>query len=636
MMEALRKKSDRLYKVCFLGYSKLSEVAQEVIDSLPDSDVEYVLMECNLENQDTCVEEARQLGCSVFVAGPGNAARFSTHYDDPLVEITIRYIDYAIAIRKALSRGCRNICIARHRFSAPPDIPMLEKLMETPLQEMTFESIAELREQIRHSDCDAFIGATAASETANDLGRTGVLVYYGKESIRDACLRAGEWARKLHEARQSREITNAILNNSQFGMIVTDAEGRVKLFNRTAQRFTGITASQIQGKLLTDFFPNLSTAALLKSGQNRSDSYRLVVGAMMRCVQERIIQDRRTIGILITLYPESHNRKKSEQDTPSLAQIVCRWEDVIAESPIMKKTVEQGQGLAKLHYPTMIIGQPGSGREIFARCMHSTSSQAQKPCITIDLATIASEDAPHILLGYEKQDNMVSGLLTSANGGSVILKNIALAEPVVHACLMQALTSRHIFRPGMPAPLLLDLMVYTIVTPEEVYSIPAELQSCLSICQLELPSLTQRKEDIVPLFLRSLSSSAAFHHRPVLSEPMQELLTFHCWPGQLQELQTVCTRYVIAMSRLEKATPKAQYLLLLQAIGEETIFREILAQHPALTQRPVVDKEAFLQGILQIKALMKYSNDTLAEKLSVSRTTIWRILRGVAQGGEDA
>lgn len=90
------------------------------------------------------------------------------------------------------------------------------------------------------------------------------------------------------------------------------------------------------------------------------------------------------------------------------------------------------------------------------------------------------------------------------------------------------------------------------------------------------------------------------------------------------------------MSRLEKATPKAQYLLLLQAIGEETIFREILAQHPALTQRPVVDKEAFLQGILQIKTLMKYSNDTLAEKLSVSRTTIWRILQDAAQGGEDA
>lgn len=635
-MEELQKSTEKPYKVCFLGYSKLSEVAREVIDSLPDSDVEYVLMDSDLENQDICVEEARQLGCSVFVAGPGNAARFSTHYDDPLVEITIRYIDYAIAIRKALRRGCRRICIARHRFSAPPDLPALEDLMEVPLQELTFESIAELREQIRHSDCDAFIGATAANETANALGRTGILVYYGKESIRDACIRAGERARKLHENRQSREITNAILNNSQFGMIVTDGEGRVKLFNRTAQRFTGVAASQIRGKLLTDFFPNLSIAALLKSDQGRSDSYRLVVGAMMRCVQERITQDRRTIGVLITLYPESHNRKKAKPSSPTLSQIVCRWEDVIAVSSIMKKTVEQGQNLARLHYPTMIVGRAGTGREIFTRCMHSTSPQAQKPCITVDLASIAAEDAPHILLGYEKADGTtVSGLLPNANGGSVILKNVALAKPEVQACLMEALTFGHIFRPGMDAPLLLDLMVYTIVTPEEARIIPAALQSCLSICQLELPSLAQRREDIGPLFLRSLSRDVTFRHRPVLSEQMLTLLTFHHWEGELLELQAVCTRYVIAMSRVEKATPKVQYLLLLQAIGEETVFREILEQHPALTQRPVVDKEAFLQGILQIKALMKYSNDTLAEKLSVSRTTIWRILQDTAPGGEE-
>ena len=396
--------------------------------------------------QDSYEEE--RLGGKAFGSTKSGIAPF---YSDKYAKIGIQVCDLFHEDR------------LRERLTAAVSLKnvLFEHLYHKPSLDVDelYQQLMELREQIRHSDCDAFIGATAANETANALGRTGILVYYGKESIRDACIRAGERARKLHENRQSREITNAILNNSQFGMIVTDTEGRVKLFNRTAQRFTGIAASQIRGKLLMDYFPNLSIAALLKSGQNRSDSYRLVVGAMMRCVQERITQDRRTIGTLITLYPESHNRKKTEQDTPSLARIVCRWEDVIAQSPIMKRTVEQGQNLAKLHYPTMILGQPGSGREIFARCMHSASPQAQKPCITIDLATIAPEDAPHILLGYEGQDGTVSGLLTAANGGSVILKNVALAKLVVHACLMQALTSRHIFRPGMTAPLLLDLML---------------------------------------------------------------------------------------------------------------------------------------------------------------------------------
>lgn len=359
-MEELQKKAERPYKVCFLGYSKLSEVAREVIDSLPDNDVEYVLMDSNLENQDACVEEARQLGCSVFVAGPGNAARFSTHYDDPLVEITIRYIDYAIAIRKALNRGCRNICIARHRFSAPPDLPMLEKLMEVSLQEVTFESIAELREQIRPLRLRRLHrrhGSQRDRQRAGPDGHSGLL-------------RQGVHPRRLHPRRRAgpetpREppVPGDHQRHSEQQPVRHDrhrhggAGEAVQPHGPAVHR--ACAASQIRGKLLMDYFPNLSIAALLKSGQNRSDSYRLVVGAMMRCVQERITQDRRTIGTLITLYPESHNRKKTEQDTPSLARIVCRWEDVIAQSPIMKRTVEQGQNLAKLHYPTMILGQPG-------------------------------------------------------------------------------------------------------------------------------------------------------------------------------------------------------------------------------------------------------------------------------------
>lgn len=107
----------KIHKVCFLGYSGLGSKAREVISQLPASDVEYVLMECSLENQSECVDEAIQLGCSVFIAGSGNAALFSTRYDYPLVEIPVRYIDYVRAIHSVLRQGCHKICIVRHRYS---------------------------------------------------------------------------------------------------------------------------------------------------------------------------------------------------------------------------------------------------------------------------------------------------------------------------------------------------------------------------------------------------------------------------------------------------------------------------------------------------------------------------------------
>lgn len=618
----------KIYKVCFLGYSGLSQAAREVIAALPPSDVEYILMECSLENQSECVEEALQLGCSVFIAGSGNAALFSTRYNYPLVEIPIRYIDYVRAIRNVLKQGCRKICIVRHRYSPTVDIPMLEELMETPLREFVYESPAELAEFTQSADYDALIGTTMAVDMARAAGRMGVLLYSGAESIRDACVRAGELAHDIYEAQRSKAIVNSILNNAQFAIIATDANDRVLLFNQTAQRFTGIAASQIKGKTLASIFPNLSTAALLKSDQAQSDSYRLVEGAMMRCVQERIVVNRQTIGVLLTLYPDSHNRKKREpspyEDT---SQIVYRWEELTGESPAMKKLIEQGRNLSRLNYPTTLLGASGSGRETIARCMHASSKRSQKPCIMIDLATFAEDDIPHILMGYEKNDRSVSGLLASANGGSVIIKNLAVAKPSAQACLMQVLNSRQIFRPGMSAPLVLDLTIYTVMTHQEFQTLPPDLQSCLSVCILEVPSLSQRTEDIAPLFLDILAHNTVFTHRPALSSQMRTLLTFHSWPGELHELQVVCMRYALTMAQQEKPTTRTQALLLLQAIGENALYEEVLKKHPALMQRPIEDKQAFCDGIIALKSLLKYSNDVLAEKLSVSRTTIWRILQ---------
>ncbi len=622
------KKSPKPYKVCFLGYPTLCNTAKDVIAQLPESDIEYILMECDLINLDECVKEALQLGCSVFIGGLGNAALFSTKYTYPLVEIPVRYIDYVRAIRSVLKQNCRKIYIARHRYSASVDLPMLEDLMETPLHEFTFESPAEFYEFASHTDFDALIGTTMAVDAARAMGRVGALLYSGKESIRDACIRAGELAQELYETRRSKEIANAILNNTQFGIIVTDSNDRVLLFNQTAQRFTGVAPATIRGQLLANVFPNLSTSALLKSNQRQIDSYRLVEGAMMRCVQEKIEVNRQTLGVLLTLYPDSHNRKKKESPlSGSFSHSTYHWEDLISESPAMKNLINLGRNIAKFNYPTALLGAPGSGRETIAYCMHASSSRAKCPCITIDLATFSEDDIPHILMGYEKNDRSISGLLASANGGSVVIKNISATKPAALACLMQVLTSHQIFRPGMEAPLLLDIVFYTVMTQKEFQNLPADIRSCLSICLLDVPPLSQRAEDIGPLFLKFLAHNTAFNHRPMLTEQMQSLLSFHGWPGELRELQAVCMRYALAMGEQEKPSHKTRSLMLLRAIGEDVIYNEVLEKYPELLQHPIEDKASFRKGVLLLKSLTNYSNDILAEKLAVSRTTIWRILQ---------
>ena len=617
--------ASKQYKICFLAYSRQYELAKTVISEMPESDVEYILMECNLETQDECVQEALQAGCEVFVTGSGNAARFMNHYNYPLVEIPIRSIDYALAVRYAQEKGCRRIAVARHRYTPPIGVQMLQSLLDIPVEEIVFESAAEMYELARTTDCDAIVGASLAVETAEAAGKLGVLIYQGTEGIRDACIQAANIAREQRASRRSREITKAIMDNAQLGVIVTEPSGAVRFINHRAQEYTGLLSSQVRGKQIADFFPNLSVQPLLKSGQRQSDSYRLVEGVMMRCVQERILMKQETIGVLITLRPDSHNRRKTEDSPNNINAHIYYWKELTAFSAPMKALIEQGRQLSQLRYPTVIFGEPGSGREEIAYCIHGGSDRANAPCITIDLATFSEADAPRMLFGYDKGDMRVSGLFSTAHGGSVVLKNIALAKPSVLACIQQLVTTREIVHPGGSE--LPDVTLYTVLTRREYDDLPPDLRSALSVNKLEMPPLRARKEDIGRLFIKYVTQLSEMPIRMVLSTEMEELLQYYSWPGNVRELRTVSTRYVIARSRLEKVTAKNQYLLLLQAIGEDEVFRDIIDRNPALMQRPIEDTPSFLEGIELLKKYMKYSNDTLAKHLNLSRTTLWRMLR---------
>ena len=617
----------RQCKVCFLGYTRLTPLAEKVIKNLPPSNVEYVLMECRLESQAECVERARQMGCEVFIAGPGNAAEFTQNYTYSLVEIPIKHIDYAIAVKKAKQLGAKKIAIVSHRYSQAPDVSMLAELMDTTLELTKYEDTQQIYELIEKSECDVVIGASLGNDAAAAAGKKSVLLYSGEEAIRDACIRAGELAKEIHQTKRSQLIARAVMNNAQFGIIVTDVNGRVERFNRAAGSYTGLTPNEIRGRQLTDYFPNLSQEVLLSGEHRQANSYRLIQGSMMRCTQEKIMLDGEPTAVLTTIHPDSHNRRKALSQSNEKFTSTVQWTDLVAKSSEMKKAIETGKELALLDMPTVIIGMPGTGRRSFAECIHNASGRSEHLCMLIDLAAIAGEDAARVLFGYERDGCTTAGLLMGANHGTVILRNIALAAPVTQACMMRALEERHIFRPGMEEPISHDINFITLAAPAEIKKIPAELMSKLCVMSVELPPLAKRADDLPELFKNLLASEMELPRKMTVTEEMARLLMFHKWSGNLHELQMVCRRYSVYYSRIAEPIKLNYYLLLIQAIGADIIFEEIIERYPALKNAGCGSNSEFIEGIDAVKQALKYNNDTIAEKLGMSRTTLWRMYR---------
>ena len=615
------------HKICFLGYSKLFLLAKTVIDALPPSDASYLLVDCDMDTQDSFVQEALNAGCEVFIAGPGNSARFQARYNLPLVEIPISPMDYALAVRSAYESGCRSVGVVWHRLAPPLNIESIRKLIGMDVHLLEYESLQELFLTVKESPCDGIVGTAGAVEAAEAAGKDGFLAYLSTDGIREACSRAAELARELWLARKNRAITNAVMNNSQLGIIVTDAEGHIEFFNRMAQQYTGLLPSQIRGRQLREFYPNLSVGGLLKSGQRRSDSYRQVDGAMMRCVQERVLAGEETVGVVMTLHPGAHNKKNPVERKSDFNSHIYHWDELKANSDAMKTLVTQGKALCRRTEPTVIYGEAGSGREEIAYCIHGGSDRADSPCITIDLATLSQQDSAHTLFGYERDGQTVNGLLADANGGSVVLKNLALAPPAALACIQQVLNGRQIFRPGMESALTLHLAFFTIASHGELASLSPDLKSQLTIHALEMPPLRDRKEDVGPLFLKYLSQLSDLPTRYAMTPQMEALMRQYSWPGNVWELRAASMRYVIARSEMNQPSPKARYNLLLRSIGEDAMFQDFARAYPVLAQRPVTESAAFSEAYRMVKEWMQYSNEQMADKLKLSRTTLWRILQ---------
>ena len=134
----------RSFRVCVLAYSRILHIVHDVIRQLPDTGVEYIVIEAGLADQDACVTKALRQGCEIFVAGPAGATLFANHYHYPVIPFQVQDIDYLRAIRTALDQGCQHIGIMRYRHAAPLHLDVFQQLMKVRLTELVYDAIPQI------------------------------------------------------------------------------------------------------------------------------------------------------------------------------------------------------------------------------------------------------------------------------------------------------------------------------------------------------------------------------------------------------------------------------------------------------------------------------------------------------------
>jgi len=257
--------------------------------------------------------------------------------------------------------------------------------------------------------------------------------------------------------------------------------------------------------------------------------------------------------------------KMSVEEAEQMLDLLARPEDqsagglrvnLIGESPAMKEVAALISKAARSDVPALIIGEPGTGKEIVARAIHLQSSRSKGPFVTSDCTVLSEVLQQSEIFGHETGAftgavRQKVGLLETTNGGTLFLVGIHALTSEVQATLANVLKGRGYMRVGGSVLLYPDVRIMA-ATDVDLAKEAAEgrfrpdLYDQLSIVTIVLPPLRKRKEDIPALARHFLDVIADRDQRTLsLSPEALDHLIQYDWPGNVRELQNVLQRAAV-------------------------------------------------------------------------------------------
>ncbi len=239
---------------------------------------------------------------------------------------------------------------------------------------------------------------------------------------------------------------------------------------------------------------------------------------------------------------------------------------MIGSSSIMQEIFRQFIHAGKTDYPVLLTGNTGTGKEIAAQAIHSLSSRAEKPLITINCGAIPDNLLESELFGHEKGAftgavNRKLGKFEQADHGTIFLDEIGELPQLLQVKLLRVLQEGTIDRVGGTETIKLDIRIIAATNrnlQEEIENnrFREDLFYRLNVVPIHLPDLTKRPEDILLLAQSILRQESEKLQRQTSFTPAAlAALAGHPWPGNVRELQ----------NRIKRALGSTQDKIITQA-----------------------------------------------------------------------
>jgi len=266
------------------------------------------------------------------------------------------------------------------------------------------------------------------------------------------------------------------------------------------------------------------------------------------------------IGLRRALKEIEEYKEKLEAESDYLKkeiEIIHSHASIIGNSNALQYVLFKIEQIANTNTLVLVLGETGTGKELFVRAIHATSRRKDRPLVTINCAALTPSLIESELFGHEKGSftgayERKIGRFELAHRGTIFLDEIGEMPLELQAKLLRVLQEGEIERIGGSKTITVDARVIVATNrnlEEEVRkgTFRKDLWYRLNVYPISAPPLRQRKEDIpqlVKFFIDKFSKSQGKSITNIPSDVMSKLQEYS-WPGNIRELGNIIERAVI-------------------------------------------------------------------------------------------
>ena len=578
-------------------------------------------------------------GTKVIVSRGTTASFLREHVSVPVVDIRHSVVDIYLAVEKAKIYSSKIAVIGGERLCK--SAMTYSKISGFHLLVRQAEILKDFERELKYSKklgIQVVLGGFHVEKLAPLFGLQYVTSPADSDAIHEAIQEALHDVRVIKARKEEYETVNAILNNVSEGIVGFMSDGSLIHINNNAKKLLKFR----EGKSITDLLPQGLYMSTAQTGEAHFGELIALDNQFVILNTVPIKVDDEVIGAVTTLHKE---KSINQMDISIRKKHYARghiakkcFEDIIGHSVAIKAVKTRAKLYAQSEETILILGETGTGKEIFAQSIHNFSKRKDCPFVAINCAALSESVLESELFGYVKgaftgaRSEGKEGLFEMAHNGTIFLDEISEIPNNVQVKLLRVIQEKEVCRIGDDKIIPVNVRVIAASNKNILKEIARgtfreDLYYRLSVLELNLPPLRNRREDIYDIVDYLLEENIGNDKK--ITNAAKDILSNFDWPGNVRQLSNII-KCLIVISGDNK-------------LIEQDILLEILSVKNPIDKRDVPDLATLSQPNSET-GLFKHSQKELikmalaktygsrkrtAEILGMGTTTLWRKIKAL-------